>query len=277
MSSHSLSHWWKDAFDLLYLETDARSVEDPRQTAREVDLYLEMGKWKPGDPILDLCGGHGRHTLELLTRGWGPMTLLDYSLPLLQEAQKRSESRNLSPFITRGDARHLPFKANSFQGVLLVGNSFGYFPHSRDNRAILQETHRVLKPGGSLVIETANKEFVGKGLPPFSRHKTPSGLVVERSRKLEPPLLICQERVSHPTKGILKEHTYCLHLYSREEMTQMLKEAGFTQTESRPFSLQPRLQQDRGTMESRIVLAGRKPPNPPALPQSLPGRPRPSG
>ncbi|RLC66596.1 MAG: hypothetical protein DRI52_11820, partial [Chloroflexi bacterium] len=57
---------------------------------------------------MDLCGGHGRHTLELLARGWGPLVLLDYSPALLLEAQKRARQRALHPLILRGEARHLP-------------------------------------------------------------------------------------------------------------------------------------------------------------------------
>ncbi len=258
VTKHPHPQWWKEAFDLLYLETDARSVEDPVQTAREVDFYLELGEWKKGEPLLDLCGGHGRHTLELLARGWGPVVLLDYSLPLLLEAQRRALQKALQPLILRGEAGSLPFKTNSFGGVLLVGNSFGYFPRDKENLILLQQAYRVIQPKGRLILEVANREFIEKELPPFSQHQTPSGLTVERFRRLEPPLLICRERVTHPIKGRVKEHSYCLRLYSKEEIVNMLEEAGFTKVESHTVSFHHSPSEDRGTMESRVLFTGWK-------------------
>ncbi|HDD53190.1 MAG TPA: class I SAM-dependent methyltransferase [Thermosulfidibacter takaii] len=252
------SNWWKEAFDLLYLETDARSVEDPAQTAREVDLYLKLGGWKKGEPLLDLCGGHGRHTLELLARGWGPLVLLDYSPALLLEAKKRARQRALHPIILRGEAQHLPLKDHAFAGVLLVGNSFGYSPRDKDNLTLLKQAHRVIQPKGRLVLEVANREFIEKGLPPTSRHQTPSGLTVERFRRLEPPLLICRERVIHSMKGSIKEHSYCLRLYYREEVEKMLKEVGFTKVKSHHLLSPHPPGEDRGTMEGRLLFVGWK-------------------
>ena len=60
--------WWKDLFDEVYLTTDARSVCDDEVTRKEIDLLQELIPLSPDQEILDLCGGHGRHSRELALR-----------------------------------------------------------------------------------------------------------------------------------------------------------------------------------------------------------------
>ncbi len=74
--------WWKTLFDDIYLLTDARSVCDEEITRREVDLICELLPIRPDHKILDLCGGHGRHSLELAARGIGSMHAGRLFMPL---------------------------------------------------------------------------------------------------------------------------------------------------------------------------------------------------
>ena len=115
--------WWKGAFDELYLQTDARSVCDPRVTGIEVEALCRLMDPRDGGRILDLCGGQGRHSRELSCRGFQDIVLLDYSWPLLRMAALEGDEH--SPALVRGDARNLPFLSGSFDLVLLLGNSFG--------------------------------------------------------------------------------------------------------------------------------------------------------
>ncbi len=69
--------WWKTMFDDVYLLTDARSVCDETLTRLEVDVVCELLPIKSSHNILDLCGGHGRHSFELYRRGFSSCTLLD--------------------------------------------------------------------------------------------------------------------------------------------------------------------------------------------------------
>ena len=69
--------WWQTLFDEVYLVTDARSVCDDAVTRRETDAFCAALPLKPGDRILDLCGGHGRHSIELARRGFRHCTVMD--------------------------------------------------------------------------------------------------------------------------------------------------------------------------------------------------------
>ena len=70
MSIQVDDNWWQDLFDEIYLLTDARSVCDEKLTGQEVDFLIETLVLDKSASILDLCGGHGRHSLELSRRGF---------------------------------------------------------------------------------------------------------------------------------------------------------------------------------------------------------------
>lgn len=118
--------WWKKLFDDIYLVTDARSVCDDDITGHEVDLICELLPVVPGQKILDLCGGHGRHSFELCTRGICACTIVDYSQYLIDHARKHAERYNYSIDLIRADARNTGLPAGSFDHVIIMGNSLGY-------------------------------------------------------------------------------------------------------------------------------------------------------
>ena len=113
--------WWKKIFDDVYLVTDARSVCDEEITRREVDLICELLPIRPEHRVLDLCCGHGRHSLELCARGVTGCTLLDYSQHLLDHAQARAEACRYPVHCIRSDARNTGLPLQSFDHVIVMG------------------------------------------------------------------------------------------------------------------------------------------------------------
>ena len=67
--------WWKTLFDEVYLVTDAPFVCNPALTKREVDVIENALGLQPAARILDVCGGQGRHALELARRGYQHLTV----------------------------------------------------------------------------------------------------------------------------------------------------------------------------------------------------------
>ena len=103
--------WWKSMFDEVYLITDARSVCNQDITRGEVDLICELLPIRQGHRIMDLCGGHGRHSLELCARGYTGCTVLDYSQYLIDHARTQAAKHNYDMDFVRavhGDRASLP-------------------------------------------------------------------------------------------------------------------------------------------------------------------------
>lgn len=61
------------------------------------------------------------------------------------------------------DTRNLESVPDSFDAVLNLWQSFGYFDEAT-NRSILRQIHRKLDPGGRLVLDLYNRQF-------FERHQ----------------------------------------------------------------------------------------------------------
>ena len=95
------NNWWKHLFDEIYLLTDARSVCDEKLTCQEVDFLEETLDLDKSASILDLCGGHGRHSLELSKRGYMNVTVLDYSGYLVNLGEKEPNRKDSIPFSFR--------------------------------------------------------------------------------------------------------------------------------------------------------------------------------
>ena len=133
------------------------------RTVQEVDQVIHQAKLKPGARILDLACGQGRHVLEFTKRGCHVVGL-DYSRSYIDRAKmllKRCKYGEQAR-VVRGDMRHLDryFRPASFDAVVFLYNSFGYFAKRSDDTRVLRHVARVLKPGGTFVLNTLNRPGV---------------------------------------------------------------------------------------------------------------------
>src|SRR5690554_6393199 len=71
LESHLPEDWWGKLFNALYVMTDGDVVENAENTARDIDMVVQLTGIQPHSRILDLCCGQGRHSLELARRGFG--------------------------------------------------------------------------------------------------------------------------------------------------------------------------------------------------------------
>lgn len=145
LENYLIPDWWKRIFNSMYLKTDGDVVEDSSITEKEVNLFTEILKPKNDAVILDLACGQGRHTIELARRGYTNLFGLDRSHYLIRRAKKIANVEGLTMSFKEGDARKLPYPIDTFDYVLILGNSFGYFENIEDDFKILSEVFRVLK------------------------------------------------------------------------------------------------------------------------------------
>jgi D-alanine-D-alanine ligase len=250
--------WWKTMFDEVYLLTDARSVCDDRTTRQEVDILCEILPISPGQRILDLCGGHGRHSLELSSRGMGECIVVDYSARLLAKAMAAARERNLRVLCVQSDARRIGLPAHSFDHVLILGNSLGYVPEPDADRAILEEARRVLRPGGWLFVDVADGSRVKQTFNPKVWHEATGDIVVCRERVLEGETMCAREVVLSKGKGLIRDRTYCIRLYHAEALKELLEKTGFQNVRVHGNFSRQRSGGDYGLMNTRLIAVGRK-------------------
>lgn len=246
--------WWKRIFDETYLITDARSVCDKPLTSKEVDFLEQTLNLDRAWPILDLCGGQGRHSLELSRRGFQDVTVLDYSEVLINVGKKRAEAEGLNTRFIRRDARDTNLPDGRFRIVIVMASSFGYFVQKGENEKLLREAYRLLMPMGTLILDLPNRAHVHENFIPQSWHEANEDVVVCRERRLADEALYCREMVISKTKGLIREETYRINLYSRERIRAMLKSAGFGSILIQKDGPTHDNKGDYGTMTNRMIV-----------------------
>lgn len=249
--------WWRRIFNSLYLLTDGDVVNQSDITKKEVDIIIEVLNLKPEDRILDLCCGQGRHAIELAKRGFLHIEGLDRSRFLIQKAKTQAKKENVNIKFKEGDARKLPYPPDSFDIVLLMGNSFGYFENIEDDIKVLQEVFRVLKPWGRVLLDVANGNYLLENYTPRSWEWIDKKIFVcrERSVSKDKERLISREIIVNTDKGIIRDQFYAERLYDKEKISQLLKKAGF---DSITFYTEIQGQSSRGIdlgmMEKRFLV-----------------------
>ena len=257
-------HWWQYIFDELYLLTDARSVCNDEITKQEVNFlekFIGSQTLKVSEkmsPILDMCGGQGRHALELARRGFGRVTVLDYSHYLLSVGKKKAGQEKLNPFFVQGDARNTGFLSESFFIIIIMASSFGYFVQEEENEKILLEAYRLLKPSGNFLLDLPDREYVLQFFKPLSNHRVNEDIMVIRQREIEQDIIYCRERVISEKKGCIRDKTYCTRLYSPEKIIHLLQETGFSSISFQTNFMNREKENDFGCITNRMIVYAKK-------------------
>ena len=174
--------------------------------------------------ILDLCTGTGDFALELARQvsrdeGHIELTGFDFSPEMLQEAGKKLEEFRRSgnyPEVSfvEGEAGAMPFEDGSFDSIGITFGLRNLVYENSDARKHLSEMWRVLRPGGQLTVLESSKP--GAPLWRFFH---------------ELYLRFILPYLGGLVSGNLKAYQYLAtssrNYYTREEMGNILKAAGF--------------------------------------------------
>lgn len=109
--------------------------------------------------ILDLACGAGNVALSIDEASGARLFGADLSLEMLRRSRQNAETQHRALRLLNADALNLPFETRSFEGILCLG-LLDYIPA---HLTLLKECHRVLRPGGSIIVSIPN------GRSPFVR------------------------------------------------------------------------------------------------------------
>nr|WP_275983935.1 class I SAM-dependent methyltransferase [Paenibacillus hamazuiensis] len=183
----------------------------------EVKRMIDWLGLPQGAEVLDLCCGMGRHSMALDEFGY-KVTGVDLSDVLLAEA-KRMDTGGKVRWL-KGDMREVPL-ADTFDAIVNLFTSFGYFEDDAENGKVLREIDRLLKPGGKFIIDFLNPDYVAASLVPESERKE-GDMTIRETRRIEDGYVRKRIAISEPGEPE-RHYQEQVKLYRPEQFMKMME------------------------------------------------------
>ena len=211
-----MTEWFERWFGEEYLQLyPHRDEDDAERAVSLVDRVATLD----GARVLDLACGPGRHAVRLVQRG-ADVLGLDLSLPLLTRARYGNPPVGK---LVRGDMRFLPVCDETFDLVVNLFTSFGYFADDAEHDLVIRSVATVLKPGGKLFMDYLNAAAVRSTLVPREEQVIGTRRVtIERSLVDDGKYVVKEMHLVDEDETFLER----VRLFSADDLTAMMEAAG---------------------------------------------------
>jgi SAM-dependent methyltransferase len=126
-----------------------REANEPIEFSRELHEFVRFA----GGRVLDVGSGNG-YVLSRYAAAGARTVGIDLTRAAVDLCRRRFELRQLAGSFVQGNAEDLPFVTGSFDCVC----SMGVLHHTPDTARAVREVHRVLKPGGRMIVMFYHRE-----------------------------------------------------------------------------------------------------------------------
>lgn len=193
-------------------------------TDQEVEFILEVLDLPVESAILDLYCGYGRHALELAKRDFQVIGI-DDNISFLEIARQKAAEISINASFEQRDMRRLCYD-QQFDAVINMFAAFGFFSDA-ENEQVINSIHKALKPGGVLLIDLLNKDWMIKNnLTRYWRH--PSGdYVLSYKVELVAGRAVMKRELLNQSTGAKTKFEFGLRVYTLAELTDMLRRQKF--------------------------------------------------
>jgi SAM-dependent methyltransferase len=153
------------------------------------------------------------------------VTGLDATPLFLDLARRDAEARGVAVEYVEGDMRAIPWTGR-FDRVVNWFTAFGYFDDD-DNRKVLAQIVRALKPGGRAGLELLNRDLIVREFQPARVNERDGDMMIDRSQ-IEPLTgRISTERII-VRGGEVRRFPFFVRMFTFTELRDWLLTAGFT-------------------------------------------------
>jgi SAM-dependent methyltransferase len=238
--------FWRELYPFMFPEERIADAEEQMTKA--------LALTKPaGNSVLDLCCGPGRCTIALAKKGFS-VTGVDRTKYLLDKARAKASAAHVKIEWVRKDMRDF-VRPNSFDLVLSMFTSFGYFDDKREDVMVLENIFTSLQPGGACLIDVLGKERLAKILVSTTSTPLPGGsMLVERHDVFDDWTRVRNEWLLI-RNGKVRSFKFHHTIYSGLELRERMERAGFVDV-----TLCGNLDGDAyGPNAERLIAVGRKP------------------
>lgn len=202
--------------------------ESIEKAKEEIEQIIELAEIEKDEKVLDLPCGVGRHAIPLAEKGH-KVTGVDLTEPYIEEAKEKAEESGLDIDFKVEDMRG--FTEGTYDVILHLWNSFGYFEDRDDDRKTAENFYQLLNEDGRLVMDISTKETIAKGFKPKIWDEKDDRYFLQKREIKDDWNWIEYEVIV--VNGDKKEvHDMSHRLYSARELKTLLKEAGFSKIET---------------------------------------------
>lgn len=194
-------------------------------TDQEVRFITDVLNLRPGQSILDLYCGYGRHAIELAKQGFA-VTGVDGTQDFLDIAAQKAKEANVNITFEQKDMRDLNYN-HQFAAVINMFAAFGYFTDD-ENANIIKLVARALNPNGLFLIDLLNRDWMVRNrLNRYWRH--PSGeYVLSYKVELENGIATMKRQLINQVTGAKIQYEFVLRAYSLPEMANIFSNSGLS-------------------------------------------------
>ncbi|HXH26869.1 MAG TPA: methyltransferase domain-containing protein [Candidatus Acidoferrum sp.] len=222
----TFSTWYRDETLWCRIYPYMLNADRQRRTPKEVDGIITLLNLQQNDAILDLACGDGRQLRELARRGFANLTGVDLTNFYIDIARQRALEEQISIQFQTGDMLYFQ-QPDTYDDVLLLFSSFGFFEQPADNLRVLQNAYQSLKRGGKLLVDVRSKESFAYTFDAESWSELGAGnfLLTKRIPLLD--FSVLENRWMLIEQGFATELTFWHWIYSAAELKSMFESAGF--------------------------------------------------
>jgi SAM-dependent methyltransferase len=196
-----------------------------REARVETSQLIRLAGLKKSAAVLDAACGMGRHSLDFARKGF-QVTGVDITAAYVKEAARLARREKLKNVqFQKGELRDLYRFQGSFDLVINLFTSFGYYQGANENQEALQQMAWALKPGGMLVMEILPRETLDEIFNEKSWQVTRRGYLLQRRHWVEGGRKLRND-IIWIGKGTQREAESEIFVYTKDELTAMFRRAG---------------------------------------------------
>jgi ubiquinone/menaquinone biosynthesis C-methylase UbiE len=194
-------------YDREYFTGHLLRYKGPVYSQRVKNVKRFLGEVR-GKQVLDLGCGVGFFS-DMCRAAGAQVSSMDFSMEALRFCREEYEG---SLRLVQADAAHLPFPDAAFDVVIM--NDIIEHLTARMGRAMLEETHRVLRQGGCCVLDTDNERYL-MNRPGFRRIND----ILQKNT--------VQQKALHEIKKVNQAPSLHVKIYDILELKALFTELGF--------------------------------------------------
>ena len=231
--------WWSEEygfFGSFYMDGDASKegylIEKKQgldeRTETEVDGVIKLLSLESGANILDCPCGYGRHSIELVRRGF-KVVGSDINSIHLQKAINDAEVASVQVVFNKESMFDLKYPSQ-FDAVINMFYSFGFFDTDNENEKVLKNFFDSTKPGGKFLMHTdvnIPRILSGKYKEDEERNLV-TGKTLRVIDSYDPETKRINGAWIIKNNGKEERKDYSVRVYTKEEFEELCRKIGFS-------------------------------------------------